>query len=133
MRTLMVAAALFAVQAGAARPQGPTLCDQPIHADLTAMHERIKQLPGATTLPSGSPDFDAVNLHGQVWSFTKSSHPAHPSVACRRVVKGDDGMAKIETQLRCNAAKEACDRLAAGYTALDKQIMDKIKQQQQKR
>lgn len=123
----LLAIALFALQAGPGHTQTQTLCDQPFDADLAAMHERIKQLPGATMPPSRSPDFDVVSFHGELWNFTKASHPAFPSVACRRIVKGADGALRVETQLRCNAGKEACDRLAADYAALDKQMMDAIK------
>jgi hypothetical protein len=131
-RSWVLAAALIGLQASAGHSQTPTLCDQPLDNNLAAMHERIKQLPGATTPLSRSPDFDVVSLHGQVWNFTKASHPAHPSVACRRIVQ-IDGQMRVETQLHCNAAKAACDRLAEDYRALDKQMMDAFKQQQQKR
>jgi hypothetical protein len=63
---------------------------------------------------------------GQLWDFTKPSHPAHPSVACRRLVqKGDQFI--VETQLECRAAKAQCDRLAADYARLDKQMQDALK------
>jgi hypothetical protein len=124
---------LFTLQASSGHTQTQMLCDQPLDADLGAMHERIKQLPGATMPPSRSPDFDVVSLRGELWNFTKKSHPAYPSVACRRIVKVADGGMRVETQLRCYAAKAACDRLAADYTALDKQMMEAMKQQAPKR
>ena len=127
----LLAFVFFALQASPGYTQ--TLCDQPLDADIAAMHERIKQLRGATMPPSRSPDFDVVSLQGQLWNFTKASHPAYPSVACRRIVKDADGALRVETQLRCNAAKVACDRLAADYAALDKQMMEAMKQQAPKR
>ena len=131
--SLLLALVFFSLQASPGRTQTQTLCDHTLGPDLAAMLERIKQLPGATMPPSRSPDFDVVSLPDQLWNFTKASHPAHPSVACRRIVKDADGALRIETQLRCNASKAACDRLAADYAALDKQIMDALKQQAPKR
>jgi hypothetical protein len=119
----------LALPAGPAYPQTQTICDQPLDADLAVMRERIKQLPGATQPPSRSQDFDVVSLQGQLWNFTKPSHPAHPSVACRRIVRDADGARRVETQLRCKAPKAACDRLAADYAALDKEIMEALKKQ----
>ena len=129
----LLALALYALQATPSHTQAQTICDQPLVADLAAMHERIKLLPGATLPPSRNPDFDVVSLPDQLWNFTKTSHPAYPSVACRRIVKDADGARRVETQLRCNASKAACDRLAADYAALDKEIMEAIKKQAPKR
>jgi hypothetical protein len=128
LTSVLLAIAATAMLADPSHPQSETLCDQPLAADLAAMYDRIKQLPGASTPPSRNLDFDVVSLQGQVWNFTKASHPAHPSVACRRVVK-IGGEFRVQTQLHCNATKEQCDRLAADYVALDKQMMDALKQQ----
>ena len=129
----LLALALYALQATPSHTQTQTICDQPLDADLAAMHERIRKLPGATLPPSRNPDFDVVSLPDQLWNFTKASHPAYPSVACRRIAKDADGARRVETQLRCNAPKAACDRLAADYAALDKEIMEAIKKQAPKR
>jgi hypothetical protein len=63
---------------------------------------------------------------GQLWNFTKPNHPAHPSVACRRIVQRG-GQFSVETQLECRAAKAQCDQLAADYARLDKQMQDGLK------
>jgi hypothetical protein len=131
-RLLTLAVAFIALQASPSHPQSQTLCDQPLVGSPAAMYEHIRQLPGAVVAQSQNSHFDVVNLPGQVWNFTKDSHPAHPSVACRRVVKDGDAN-RIETQLRCNAVKAQCDRLAEDYRILDKQIMDAIRQQRPKR
>src|SRR5262245_14893332 len=125
---LLLASMFMALQANPVHPQPQMLCDQPLDSSPAAMYERIRQLPGAAVAQSRSPNFDVINLPGQVWNFTKDSHPAHPSVACRRIVKDGDAL-RVETQLRCNAAKTACDQLAEDYRTLDKQMMEAIKQQ----
>jgi hypothetical protein len=92
------------------------------------MYARMSRLPGLTVAPSRNPDFDVISGPGQLWNFTKTTHPAYPSVACRRIVRDQDGDLRVETQLSCNAAKPECDQLAAGYAALDKEMMDALKQ-----
>jgi hypothetical protein len=133
-RTLMLAVALIGLHAGPSHPQAPTLCEQPLDDNLGVMYERISRLPGATVAPSQNPDFDVINLgpQGQLWNFTRTTHPAYPSVACRRIVRVDGEM-RVETQLRCNAAKPQCDKLAADYAALDKQMIDALKRQAPKK
>ncbi len=131
--SLLLTIAFLALQGSPSHTQSQTLCGQPLDADLAVMHDLIKKLPGATVPPSRNSSFDVVSLPDQLWNFTKASHPAHPSVACRHIVKEADGARRIETQLRCNAPKAACDRLAADYAALDKEIMEAIKKQSPKR
>jgi hypothetical protein len=63
---------------------------------------------------------------GQIWNFTKASHPAHPAVACRRIIQVGDQF-HVETQLRCQGSKTQCDRLATDYAALDKRMTDSLK------
>jgi hypothetical protein len=132
--TLLLAAAITVLLANPGHAQAPTLCDQSLTSTIAEMYERIKGLPGASVAPSRNPDFDVIDLgsQGELWNFTKASHPAHPSVACRRLVQVE-GELRVETQLRCNAAKAQCDRLAADYAALDKQMMDAIKREAPKR
>ena len=131
-RLLILASAFIALQASPSHPQTEMLCDQPLDGSPAVMYERIRQLPGAVVPPGRNSSFDVVNLPGQVWNFTKDSHPAHPSVACRRIVKDGDAL-RIATQLRCSAAKAACDQLAEDYRTLDKKMMEAIKQQQQRK
>jgi hypothetical protein len=126
-RTAVLAIVFIALQTSPSHPQTSTLCDQPLVGTPAAMYERIRQLPGAVVVQSQSPMFDVINLRDQVWNFTKPSHPAYPAVACRRVVQ-IGGQVHVETQLRCAAAKAACEQLAQDYRTLDKQMMDAVKQ-----
>src|SRR5262249_23923982 len=130
-RALTLVVAFVALQSGPGHAQSPTLCGQPFDSNLATMYKRIRQLPDATLSPSRSPDFDVISVQGQTLNFTKRSHPACPSIACRRVAQ-IDGQMRVETLLHCDAAKSACDRLAEDYRALDKQMMDAIKQQQKR-
>jgi hypothetical protein len=50
-----------------------------------------------------------------VWSFTPSSHPAHPAVVRRSIVVGDDGLSRIEMASLCQGEKAQCDRLVKDF------------------
>jgi hypothetical protein len=102
------------------------LCDQPFDGNIPGMLVSIKRLPGASVAQSQSPDFDVINVApGQLWNFTKASHPAHPSVACRRIIQVDDSF-QIETRIECQASKTQCDKLRNDYAALDKRMIDSL-------
>jgi hypothetical protein len=128
--SLMLAVATTVLLAGTTYSQPPTMCDQPLVKSIAEMYERISRLPGATVAQSQDPLFDVINLEpqGQLWNFTKATHPAYPSLACRRIVLVE-GQLRVQTELRCNAARAECDRLAADYGALDRQMMEPFKRE----
>ena len=106
--------------------QAQQICEVPV-SDIEAVRALVLKLPGAAPADSRSPDFDVINVgRGQLWNFTKPNHPAHPSVACRRLVQKGQQFS-VETQLECRAAKAQCDQLAADYASLDKQMQDGLK------
>jgi hypothetical protein len=129
-RAFLLAVAISALLAGPAFTQPPTMCDQRLVKSIAEMYERIRRLPGAAVAQSQDPLFDVINLEpqGQLWNFTKTTHPAYPSVACRRIVLVE-GQLRVQTELRCNAARAECDRLAADYGALDRQMMEQFKRE----
>ena len=102
-------------------------------SDIETVRALVLKLPGAAPADSRSPDFDVINVGaGQLWNFTKPHHPAHPAVACRRIVQRGEQFS-VETQLECRAAKARCDQLAADYARLDKQMQDSLKSPPKKR
>ena len=48
-----------------------------------------------------------------VWLFTPPGHPAYPSMVKRTLVNGPDG-AYFDTNVRCLASKDVCDRYFGG-------------------
>ena len=68
----------------------------------------------------------AKDTDGANWSFTPSSHPAHPSVARRRLLERNGGF-YVETSLMCQAAKAACDKLHQDYVLLDRRMNEAIR------
>lgn len=63
-----------------------------------------------------------------LWSFTPDKHPAYPSVAKRAAVS-DNGKLRVLTQIRCEAAKAACDQLATDFDQLNKKVFDYVNEQ----
>jgi hypothetical protein len=56
-----------------------------------------------------------------IWSFTPSSHPAHPAAVKRTVVE-KNGAIYIEMSALCQASKSECDKLIAEFKALNEQM-----------
>ena len=65
----------------------------------------------------------AKDTDGAMWSFTPENHYAHPSIGRRRIVE-HEGRFYVQTDIRCQAEKPACDWLHADYQLLDKRMMD---------
>jgi hypothetical protein len=57
------------------------------------------------------------------WSFPPEGHDAYPAVAKRVLVEDADGRFRVLTSIKCEASKEACDRLAKSYEELDKAML----------
>ena len=64
-----------------------------------------------------------------IWSFTPSSHPAHPSVA-KRVLFEDQGGWQIKMNILCEADEAACDQFVRDFETLNEQMRQYIERQQ---
>jgi hypothetical protein len=125
-RTVLLAGTFVAFAACRSGAQAPTICDQPFDGDLTAFAERIRELPHATAFRKNGRDLYGIlvrpprsfryGLPSIFWYFTTQSHPAHPSVFCFRILH-EGGRRSVDSQLRCQAAKEPCEKLAAEFSA----------------
>jgi len=109
----------------------------PAHAEVTNTSSAIPYASPAAALAdlrakSGvvfSKEADwliAKDTDGANWSFTTSSHPAHPSVGRRKLLERN-GRFYVETQLMCHAAKPACDKLHGDYVELDRRMNEAIR------
>jgi hypothetical protein len=60
-----------------------------------------------------------------IWTFTAAGHAAHPAVVRRGVVqRGNDIF--VDMQVKCEAAKPACDKLTAEFQALTEQMRQSL-------
>jgi hypothetical protein len=53
-----------------------------------------------------------------IWTFAPAGHPAYPAVV-KRVMVQDGNTVKVKTTAKCEAPKDACDKLLAEFRALD--------------
>ena len=63
------------------------------------------------------------------WSFTPPDHPAHPAVA-KRVLYQENGGWYVKMDVKCEAAKGACDQFVRDFEALNEQMRKFIEQSQ---
>jgi hypothetical protein len=57
----------------------------------------------------------AVDMQAStVWLFTLPGHPAYPTMIKRALVNRPDGRAYSETNVRCFASKDICDKYFGG-------------------
>jgi len=62
-----------------------------------------------------------------LWSFTPSTHPAHPAAVRREAVERD-GSVYIQMNVLCQTAKEPCDQLVRDFKQLNEQMSQSFKQ-----
>jgi hypothetical protein len=60
------------------------------------------------------------------WVFTKKSEPAYPAITCRRIYQEANGSWQQTRNMRCDASREACDRLFSEFQSLDEQMRQQL-------
>ncbi len=111
-----------------AGPEAQAFCGESF-VSIEALEASIKSKPGITVLESdastASYSDPATNF---IWNFAKEPNEAFPYVACRRLVQVD-GAFQVVTEISCGAEKAACDRLAAAYNELDRQMREAVEKE----
>ena len=92
----------------------------------------MTQLRASKTLelqPKQSPRFEIYQSRDARLQFvaTASTEPAHPAVTCRRLFTDTSGGTSMDRQMRCDASREACDKLFEEFSALDERMRDYLK------
>jgi hypothetical protein len=57
------------------------------------------------------------------WVFTKPSEPAYPAISCREFYTDMSGGTSQRRSLRCDASRQACDRLFQEFSDLDNRMI----------
>ena len=121
----LLLAATFVAFAPNASAQERMMCGQPFDGDITALAERVRQLPhadasgkrtllGLESILVRPPRFLSTDgAIATIWDFTPADHPAHPSVFCFRILNMGGRRLSRDSQFHCQVAKGQCDRLAA--------------------
>jgi len=120
---LALAGAAFAqVEAPPPAPLGES--DEPTigYASVAEALAAVRAHPKARMLTDWDWTTYQVGRAGQpdyaLWSFSSPSHPAHPS-AVKRTVYVREGQAVVDMDVRCEAAKPACDQMVRDFQALN--------------
>ena len=81
----------------------------------------VRQMHRFRAQPINSPRFELFATEDSLtqWVFTRPSEPAFPAVSCRHVYRKKEGGFSLARDLRCDASREACDRLFIELRDLD--------------
>lgn len=93
------------------------------YPSVAAAREALLAKPGARAHDESG--WLVVEEPNVTWTFAPEGHEAHPSVARRDLVE-EDGRLYVRTEIRCEAAKEACDRLNQAFQDLNERMMQSL-------
>ncbi|MGQ0671937.1 MAG: hypothetical protein ACT4N2_03525 [Hyphomicrobium sp.] len=117
---------VLALMPGASTAAAEILCDVEV-GSYDILEAKISGRQGVKLLPSDAATRSYEDPQTSIiWNFATKGSPAYPSVACRRL-NTKDGTIFVVTEISCRAAKDACDRLAAAYSDLDRQMTEALK------
>jgi hypothetical protein len=95
------------------------------YASVAEARRALPEKPGVTSKTEDG--WFIVEEPGSViWSFPPLDHEAHPSVA-KRTLEQDRGSFYVKTEIKCEAAMAACDRLLELYKLLDVRMNEAIR------
>jgi hypothetical protein len=88
------------------------------YASLDEAIKALRAKPGVTFQNQGGwwvvKDLPAFT----VWLLTPPGHPAYPSIVKKTIVNSNNG-ADMQTDIRCFASKEVCDKYFGSKNAVD--------------
>ncbi len=98
------------------------------YASVSEAFEALKADPGSKVEESDGWIVVSTKENGNyvLWSFTPSSHPAHPAAVKREIVERD-GAIHISMNALCEASKTACDALIEEFKHLNEEIGRRIR------
>ena len=96
--------------------------------DLGAYVAALRTSPAHRPEAIGSDRFELF-VAKEGWDqivLTRPTEPAHPAATCRHALRDAEGNFMMERQMRCDASREACDRLFLEFQALDERMRQEI-------
>lgn len=123
-------AAVFAQGAAAG---APTTSNAPTGVGFRSVADALAALktrPGAKLSVTQPDAWTIISEQGGsvVWSFTPANHPAYPAVVRRSLLVGEDGIARIEMAVLCQAEKAPCDSLTKDFRAINERSMRALRE-----
>ncbi len=91
--------------------------------DAEELAQKVRTAPHLRPVATGSSRFDAYDTADGLTQFvvTRPSEPAHPAVTCREGYQ-EDGAWMTRRTMRCDAGREACDKLFLEFQEVDEQL-----------
>jgi hypothetical protein len=96
-------------------------------ATVSEIQAALRAKPGVRFSRNSEGWTIANDTDGAIWSFPPEDHYAYPSAGRRRLVGNGDSGYRVRTDIRCEAAKSACDRLRDDYVLLDQRMDEHIR------
>ncbi len=105
-------------------PQGPSSMCGIVGDDALDVMRQVRASPSLGQRPINTGLFELfMSPDGLTqWVLTTPSDEAHPAVTCRLVYQERDGSWLQTRAMRCDASREACDKLFLEFQALDEQM-----------
>ena len=88
----------------------------------------LRAKPGVEIQTTKPDAWIIINEPGSIqWSFTPSTHAAHPAVVRRTVKVNGEGGVYIEMSALCQAEKAPCDKLVEEFKELNDRIRQSVR------
>ncbi|MGJ5175594.1 hypothetical protein ACQR16_03165 [Bradyrhizobium oligotrophicum] len=95
------------------------------YPDVAAAMAGLRAKPGVRSSSQSGWIVFEDSAAQSVWSFPPSNHAAYPTAIRRRIVQqGNDIFVKMD--VRCEAAKPACDAVVAEFARLNGQVRQNL-------
>jgi hypothetical protein len=96
--------------------------------DARDLFRKVRASRAITKQPEASDRFEIYATGDSLiqWVFTKKSEPAYPAITCRRMYQEANGSWHQTRNMRCDASREACDRLFSEFQSLDEQMRQQL-------
>lgn len=100
---------------------GDMICGQSF-SNVPAAFDRLTNNPSVKFLSSSNAYLNFQDSRaGLIWTFTRETHPAHPSLVCQKVQQSGDKVS-IAMEAMCGGPKKACDDMVAAFEEHHKNI-----------
>jgi hypothetical protein len=124
-RLLPLLGLMLATTAAAAQPANNPSASKIGYPSVAAALDGLRAKSGVKlSNQSGFTVIEEPATH-TLWTFTPAGHPAHPAVVRRAIVKEGDDLF-VDMDVKCEAAKPACDKLVAEFLAMNDRIRENL-------
>jgi hypothetical protein len=96
------------------------------YPNVAAAMAGLRAKPGVKSFDQAGWSIFEDSAAKAVWSFPPPGHAAYPSAIRRRIVQ-DGNDIFVAMDVRCEAAKPACDAVVADFESLNSKVREQLK------